>query len=62
MHAILNSGSAIVFAFLITQLVKNNTLPVTQYRGHSTLRTLHPENKILEMKLFFTNLSFVVFI
>ena len=30
--------------------------------GHSTLRTLHPESKILEMKLFFTNLSFVVFI
>ena len=32
MHAILNSGPAIVFAFLVTQLVKNNTLPVIQYR------------------------------
>ena len=31
-------------------------------KGHSMLRTLHPESKILEMKLFFTNLSFVVFI
>ena len=31
-HAILNSGPVIVFAFVIMQLVKNDTLPAIQCR------------------------------
>ena len=41
---------------------KMHSITVSVEKGHSTLRTLHPESKILEMKLFFTNLSFAVFI